>query len=175
MCRKRYPGLAGLAVVASLAAGPSALGGFSLTTTAAPTVSVTLNGSDQTGSYTMDLTVDNSDPGSTTAGWNLTITSTQYSTGGATPRTLAANASSMTSVTTVCAVGPCTDPANSVGYPLAVPAGSPEPAPAKFFSTPANTGLGVFTVTPNVDVAVPANAYAGSYTSTLTLALVAGP
>jgi hypothetical protein len=136
-------------------------------------LSVTLDGSSQTGSYTMDLTVDNSGAGGTTAGWNLTITSTQYSTGGG--RTLPTTASSMTAVATVCSVGPCTDPVNSIGYPLAVPAGSPEPAPDKFYSTPANTGIGTFTVTPTVQVAVPANAYAGTYTSTLTLALVAGP
>lgn len=171
----RYTPLAALALAAYLARAPVALAGFSLTTTAAPELAVTLNGSDQTASYPMGLTVDNSGVGATPAGWHLTITSTQFSTGGATPRTLPAAASSITTVKSVCAVGPCTDPTNSSTYPLAVPAGSPEPTPATFFSTTALTGLGTFTVTPTVTVAIPANAYAGAYTSTLTLALASGP
>lgn len=162
-----------LAALACLVASPPALAGFSLTTTAAPSTSVTLDGSDLTTSYTMDLTVDNSGAGGTTAGWHLTITSTQYSTGGG--ATLSPNASSMTAVVVSCAVGPCTDPVNPIGYPLGVPAGSPVPAAAKFFSAAANTGIGTFTLTPTVQVAVPANVYAGTYASTLMLALVAGP
>lgn len=156
-----------------LTGSPAALAGFSLTTTAAPTLTMTLSGSDQTSSYTMDLTVDNSGADSTTAGWNLTITSTRFSTGGG--ATLPTSASSMTAAATVCAVGPCTDPANTISYPVAVPAGSTPPAPVKFFSTPADTGIGTFTMTPTVAVSVPANTYAGSYTSTLELSLVAGP
>jgi hypothetical protein len=171
----RHTPLAALALALCLARAPVALAGFSLTTTAAPTVAVTLTGSDQTAPYTLDLTVDNSGIGSTTGGWHLTITSTQFSTGGATPRTLPTVASSIIDLTSVCAVGPCTDPANASTYPLAVPAGSPAPAPTTFFSTPALTGVGTFTVTPAVAVAIPANAYAGAYTSTLTLALAAGP
>lgn len=170
---KRCTHLASLALGACLVAAPTALAGFSLTTAAAPTLSVTLDGSNQTGSFTMDLTVDNSGAGGTTAGWHLTVTSTQYATGGGS--TLPAAASSMTAVAVACAVGPCTDPVNSVGYPLAVPAGSPAPAPDTFFSTPANTGIGTFVVTPTIEVSIPGNAYAGTYTSTLTLALAAGP
>lgn len=170
---RRYTAVAAVAGATVLTGASAALAGFSLTTTAAPTLAVTLDGSDQTASYTMDLSVDNSGAGSTTAGWNLTITSTRFSTGGG--ATLPTNASSMTAVATVCAVGPCTDPANTISYPVGVPAGATPPAPAKFFSTPANTGIGTFTVTPTVAVSVPANASAGSYTSTLELTLVTGP
>jgi hypothetical protein len=35
--------------------------------------------------------------------------------------------------------------------------------------------MGSFTVTPTVQVAIPANTYAGSYSSTVTLAAVSGP
>lgn len=154
---------------------PAAVGGFSLTTTAAPTFSVTLNGTDQTPAYTMDLNVDNSGLGSTLLGWNLTITSTQFSTGGATPKTLAAGASSITSVASSCAVGPCVTPTNSVTYPIPVPAGSTPPSAVKFFNAALASGTGTFTITPTVKVAIPANVYAGSYTSTLTLTLATGP
>ena len=45
----------------------------------------------------------------------------------------------------------------------------------KVYNAAANTGMGNFTVTPTVSVSVPANAFAGSYSSTLTIALVSGP
>jgi uncharacterized membrane protein len=44
-----------------------------------------------------------------------------------------------------------------------------------FFSTPANTGHGTYRITPTVKVTVPANARAGTYTTSVTAAIVAGP
>ena len=160
------------ALAVALTASPAAVAGFSLTTNAAPSLSVTLSGSDQTAVYTMDLDVDNSGVGASTAGWNLTVTSTPFTTGVA---SLPATASTITAVAVACTTGPCTDPANSVSYPVAVPAGASPPPAVKFFSTPAVTGIGGFRITPTVQVFVPANAYAGTYTSTLTLTLVSGP
>lgn len=154
---------------------PSSSGGFSVSSTATPSLSTTLDGTDQTASYTANLTVDNSAIGITLLGWNLTITSTQLSTGGGTPHTLSTSASSITSVAVVCAAAPCLNPTNSVSYPLTLPAGPTAPAAVKLFNAAAATGTGTFTITPTVKVAIPANAYAGSYTSTLTLTLVSGP
>ena len=160
---------AALVVVAALAIISPASAGFSVTSTATPGFSVTLTGADQTGGYTMPLTVDNSGLGSSLSGWNLTVSSTQFATGGG--RTLSANASTITGVSSACASVCVTNPTNSVTYPLALPVGSA----AKFFNASSATGIGTFTVTPSVNVAVPANAYAGSYTGTLTVSLVAGP
>jgi len=149
-------------------------GTLSLTTSAAPSVSVTLNGSDQTPTYTAALAA-NDDTGSG-SGWNLTITSTQFTTGGGSPHLLATTASSLTGVAMVCAgPGTCTNPTNAITYPVAVPAGAGPPAAVKFYNAAANTGMGHFTVTPTVGVTIPANAYAGTYTSTLTLSVVSGP
>ena len=39
----------------------------------------------------------------------------------------------------------------------------------------ADTGLGDFTVTPTLRVSVPANAYAGAYTSVMTMTVSSGP
>jgi hypothetical protein len=144
------------------------------TTTPAPTFGVTLNGTDQAGTYDVPLTLtDSTGSGS---GWNATITSTRFTTGGATPRTLAATASTITGVTSVCATGTCTMPTNAVAAgALQVPAGATAPAPVKFVNAAADSGMGQFTVTPTVSVAIPANAYAGTYTTTLTLASVSGP
>lgn len=150
-------------------------GTVSVSSSAAPSVSVTLNGSDQSADYSLPLSaVDATGSG---AGWNLTVTSTQFSTGGASPKTLATDASKMRDRTSVCATGTCTATANTINFPppTTIPAGSTPPAPVKFFTTPVDTGMGSFTVTGTVRVAIPANAYAGVYTSTLTVAVVSGP
>jgi len=111
-------------------------------------------------------------------GWNLTITSTTFSTGGATPHTLASNISTITGVTTVCVSGTtCTAATNAITYPLAVPAAASAPTAAKFFNAAVDSGMGKFTITPTVALSVPANAYASAsgYSSTITVAVVSGP
>jgi len=143
-----------------------------VSTTAAPTFSANLNGGDHTPTYATPLTVnDTRTTGS--LGWNLTITSTQFSTG---TRTLATNASTVTGVTSACANGGlCAILTNSVTYPVNVPAGSSPPTPNKFHNAASATGVGAFIVTPTIAVFVPQNSYAGSYTSTLTVAIASGP
>jgi hypothetical protein len=134
---------------------------------------VTLNGSDQLTSYTLPLTV--TDARGSGAGWNLTISSTQFSDGSG--HTLPTSASSISVVTMAHnGTGTYTDPNNTVSYtsPIPVPAGA-NATPVKFFNATANTGLGSFTITPSVSIAIPANTYAGTYTSTVSVAVVSGP
>jgi hypothetical protein len=45
----------------------------------------------------------------------------------------------------------------------------------KLFNAAAASGIGNQTVTPTFKLAVPANTYAGTYTSTWTLTLASGP
>ena len=137
-----------------------------------PTVTATLNGTDQTPTYSLDIAGDDNTGSGT--GWNLTVTSTQFTTG-APLHTLSATASSLTGVTSVCAQGTCTDPTNATTYPVTVPAGATPPAGVKFFDAAANTGMGDFTITPSIGITIPANTYAGIYTSTVTLSIVSGP
>lgn len=174
-----------LAAVAALAFPASALaadatstgtvnaGSLSLSTAAAPSFAATLNGTNQAPTYALPMAVEDSTGSG--AGWNATVTSTQFSTGGETPHTLSTTASSMTGVTSECAEGTCTDPSNSVTYPLSVPAAETAPEAVKFFNAAADTGMGKFDVTPTVGVSIPANTYAGTYTSTVTLASISGP
>jgi len=185
---QRLAGVLACTVVAGLGCGQAAMaattanptvtgtvsaGALSVATSAAPTFSANLANGDSTPTYTLPLTaVDTTGTG---AGWNLTITSTQFTTGGATPHTLAANASTITGVTSACASGTCTNPTNAVTYPVGVPAGTTPPTAVKFFNAAANTGLGSFTVTPTMGVFVPATSFAGSYSSTLTVSIVSGP
>jgi hypothetical protein len=158
----------------STATGTVSSGTLSLSTSAAPSFSATLNGTDLSPTYTVPATLN--DATGSGAGWNTTITSTQFTTGGSTPQTLATTASTITGVTAVAAAGTtATAPTNAITYPLAVPAAATAPTPVKYFNAAANTGMGEFTLTPTVQAAIPAKAYAGTYTSTLTLASVSGP
>ncbi len=137
---------------------------------------VTLNGTDQSTSYTLPLSVV--DARGNGGGWNLTITSTQFTTGGANAQTLPATASTITASPTVaCNAGStCSAPVNGVVYsPLVVPAGPTAPTAVKFFSATANSGLGSFTITPTINLLIPANTYAGSYSSNVSVAVVSGP
>ncbi|MBS0325821.1 MAG: hypothetical protein JSS46_04645, partial [Proteobacteria bacterium] len=70
---------------------------LSLSTSATPSFSANLDLGDSTPTYTVPLTIQ--DTRGTGAGWNATITSTQFTTGGATPSLLATNASTITGVT----------------------------------------------------------------------------
>lgn len=146
---------------------------LSASTSATPSFTANLDSGDSTQTYTVPMAIQ--DTRGTGAGWNLTITSTTFSTGGGTPRTLSTTASSLTGVTSACASGTCTTPSNAQTYPIAVPAAGTAPTAVKFFNTTANNGMGIFTVTPTIAVTVPQNAYAGTYSSTVTLSVVSGP
>ncbi|MBS1884242.1 MAG: hypothetical protein JSS97_14950 [Actinobacteria bacterium] len=147
---------------------------LAVSTSAAPTFSAGLDSGDQAKTYTVPLTVNDTRTGSSAGlGWNLTITSTQFTSG---TKTLPSGASTVTGVTSACANGGlCTEPTNSIGYPVAVPAGAGPPTAVKFYNAAAGTGKGLFTSTPTVSVAVPQNSFAGTYTSTLTISVVSGP
>jgi hypothetical protein len=159
-------------IAQTIALRDTAQAALTVGTTAVPSFSANLNSGDQTPTYTTPLTVnDTRTTGS--IGWNLTLTSTQFNTG---TSTLATNASTVTSVTASCANGGvCANPTNSLTYPINVPAGSSPPTPNKFYNAASATGVGTFTVTPTIQVSVPQNSYAGSYTSTLTIAIASGP
>lgn len=148
-------------------------GSLSLTTSAAPSFSANLAAGDQTPTYSVPATAQ--DTTGSGSGWDLTITSTQFTTSGPSSHTLAANASTLTAVSDACASGTCTSPSNSISYPLAVPAAPSAPPAVKFFDAAAFTGMGTFTIAPTIAVNVPQNSYAGTYTSTLTLSINSGP
>ena len=144
-------------------------------------ISLTLNGSDRTATYTLPITVD--DQTGSGNGWGLTITSTTFSFSGSnalsTPvtRALSTGATKITGVAVVCAgPGTCTDPSNSVSYSnFTVPAASTAPPAVQFFNAAVDTGLGDFTTTPTCQVSLPANVIAGTYSSTLTISITSGP
>ncbi len=140
--------------------------GISLNLPAGPTLSSTLDGTDQTVSYAPLMGVV--DARGTGAGWNLTVAATTFSDGSG--HTLAPG--QVASVSAACKAGNSCTAASSSGitYPLTISGTA-----AKFFNAATTTGLGKIDVTPTIDVIVPGNAYAGTYTSTVTLAAATGP
>jgi WxL domain surface cell wall-binding len=175
--RQRLFILGALAVLA-LTATAAALAG-TLTTTATvtgtagisinlpsnPSISDTIDGTDQTVSYAPVLGIV--DARGTGAGWNMTISATTFSDGAG--HTLAPGA--VSAVAQTCHAGSsCTAATNAIGFPLTVSGSA-----AKFFNSAANTGLGKVDVTPTVNVLIPGNSFAGTYTSTVTLAVATGP
>jgi hypothetical protein len=169
------PAVSGSAwIAATIALRDASQATLSVSTAAAPTFSANLNSGDQTKTYTVPLTVNDTRTGASAGlGWNTTVTSTQFVSGG---HTLPATVSTITAVSSSCDNGGlCTNPTNSVTYPVAVPAGAGPPTAVKFFNAAATTGIGTFTVTPTVGVTVPQNSFTGSYASTLTISIVSGP
>ena len=147
-----------------------------LTESGPSTVSATpvaLSGDDQTTTYSLGLTV--TDARGNGAGWNLTITSTTFTSGS---NSLSTSASSINAAPTVACIsggGHCTSPNNGITYPVGVPAAATAPTAVKFFDAAAASGLGKFTITPTVTIAIPANTIAGTYSSTVSVAVVSGP
>ena len=73
------------------------------------------------------------------------------------------------------ASGNCSLPTNSITYPVTLPAGTTPPTAADLFDAGLNTGEGPTNVTLTANVAVPANAVAGTYSSTWSLSMSSGP
>jgi hypothetical protein len=136
--------------------------------------STTLNGQNKTITATQPL--DIADATGSGAGWNVTATSTLFTSGS---NTLPAGATVIGSApaTPTCDTNVTCTPAGTttVAYPYSLPAAATAPTATKLFSAPAGTGMGDQTVTPTWTLAIPGNAYAGNYTSTWTLSLVSGP
>jgi hypothetical protein len=168
-----------LALAAALPAAALAAGTVTFTPPATGSFSLTLDGTDKTGSYSLAIPVSytsNANNKNATLGWRITATSTTFR-GNVTARTLSTTASSITSFldSAGCTLANCTDATNDVAYPLTIPAATTAPTPVTVYRAVAPSGAGANTVTMQVSVAVPANTFADVYASTLTLAIAEGP
>jgi hypothetical protein len=166
------PNLSSMAAIATFKAATCTSGSLGLTapgTTSFP--AITLNGSDQTATTTLTVKPDDESAGH--AGWNITETSTTFSDGAG--HTLPTTATTTTGSSSATTGGNCVMPTNSITYPVTLPAGSVAPTAVKTYNAAAGTGQGPTNVTLNYQLAVPANAYHGTFTSTWTIAIVSGP
>jgi hypothetical protein len=139
-------------------------------------VSLRVNKGMSLATYTLPVRV--TDARGSGSGWKLSITSTQfiYTNKDEDTDVLPSNASQIAQVSVSCSVqSTCTNPINSISYPLLIPAGPTPPPPVKFFNAVVSSGLGKFGLTMLVNVTIPANTEAGSYASTIILAITNGP
>lgn len=154
----------------ALVLAPAALGAASLTvtiSTGSPVTApgVTLNGIDQTSTFTVASSVAYTGGGNT-LGWNLTAD--------AAAPTVSGNSLPFLVVTNVtrgnCTGGGCVNPTNSITPPVTV-----NTTPAKIYNAAANTGRGTVAVTATFEMSFPANALPGTYSTVITLAVATGP
>jgi hypothetical protein len=138
---------------------------FGIFATATASFNVTLDGTNTTATYTLPLLVQDTSP-SPAVGYHVNIRASSFGDGAG--HTLAPG--SVTTVASACFSSCTTGPVNSIAWP--VPIGA---ADITFFNAANATGVGNWTVTPTIAVAVPANAHAGTYTTTLTTTVVSGP
>lgn len=141
---------------------------------------VTLNGDDASSQYSLPIGV--TDARGNGAGWNLTIATTAFQNVTNNVTTTANITSSITAEPVVACTSNhnnCTPPTDSVVY-NPPPPGTPlvltlNSSAQKFYGATANTGLGKFSVTPTVNLAIPANTLALTYSATVTVAINTGP
>lgn len=150
---------------------PCGAGGLSLSTPAATTFPTTaLTGTNLQLATTATLTVDDqSESGTTSAGWKVSLSPTQFTAGA---QQLPSTALSATAASHTDGGGRCAAPTNPITYsPLSIPAGTS----TDVFSASPNTGRGASVLTLNLRLSVPANARVGSYSSSWTYTLSTGP
>jgi large repetitive protein len=164
---------------------------LSLTSPSSLTWAVTSNGTNQhvfdNVSADQQLTV--SDGTGTGAGWNATVSATTLTNGTHTlpnTGTLVFTGSllspSATTAPSATCVATCTLPTDTTTYPVAITTAATSPTAIKVYDTAVGTGLGSMTIgghgaTSPIGwwVNVPANAFNGAYTTTVTLAVSTGP
>ncbi len=179
-----YGSIVTLADSGTGAANVSGTGSPSELISASPTTtSITLNGTNQTLTNTLVLAV--TDATGSGNGWNLTLSATNFSGSGTfnggtpTAESLATSGTlSITNVTVSCnSGGTCTNPTSTFTYPgsVAITTAATSPIPVKFYNAATGTGMGKFVVEPTLTIAVPANAYATTYSSTITLTVTSAP
>jgi hypothetical protein len=136
------------------------------------TFAATLNGQDQTVTATLPLDVGDATGSGT--GWNLTATSTTFTSGA---HTLGA-AQVDTTPSDACDANAthCTTATNAIAYPYTMPAGTVAPTATKLFDAGLNSGMGNQTVTPTFTLVLNSGTtYSGTYASVWTISLVSGP
>ena len=161
-------------------------GSLELTSPSSMTWSETLNGLDQdvvdTTAGDQEYTV--SDATGSGAGWHVTMSATTFTNGTHTfPNTgtfstngSTSSLSATTAPTAACSGGTCTLPSNTETYPVAITTAGTSPTASTIYDTAAGSGLGPVLISGiGWWLDVPASAWAGSYTSTVTMEVVSGP
>jgi hypothetical protein len=156
--------IATVAATVGLVSASAAYGfGFSTSPASVTTPAITLNGDDQTTSWTETITVT----GAGSGGWNFTAwAAVPTATGGL---TLGALTVPSQPTAAPCTGGPsCSQPVPT-GITWPVTLDTTGSSPSKFFNAGTGTGRGNVVLTATFSVPVPANALPGTYTTTVTI------
>jgi hypothetical protein len=151
-----------------LVAAPTALAAtFSFSVSTASPVTppvVTLSGDDQTKSFTI-VTLVSYTGNRNTAGWSVEAKATTPKSG-----KLTLPALEVTNGVAACSSGCTSAPENLIDYPLTLTTSA-----QTVFDADAGSGRGAYLVTSTYRLTYPANAIAGTYSSTVTLTGSTGP
>ena len=158
---RTLPLLAALLLACALAAEARAAFGVAILPATVTSSAVTLNGVDQTTSFTTTITVS----GAVNTGWNITAWAPLPLVGG---NTLGALVVTAQPTLGACSGGGCNLPTpTGITWPVAL--GTTAGAAAKIYNAAVNTGKGTNTLTVIFDISVLAKALPGSYVTTLTI------
>jgi hypothetical protein len=172
-------GIPGIAYASSSVPVTAQVTGGTLSVTLPSTMSwsLTLNGYNQTATTSSTVVVDDST--GTGDGWQVTAEASPFTAtnSSGTTTTLSGESLSVAQPTAACASGTtCTLPDNTVSYPVTLPIGSNvNVTPIVIASAAVDTGMGEVDLPFTWSLAVPADALAGSYTSTITVSVSTGP
>jgi hypothetical protein len=161
-------------VAHTIAVRDAAAAGLSLSVgSATASFSTSLDSGDSSNQWSVPVTVNDTRT-SASAGWQVQVTSTTFT---AVARTLATTATDLTAVSAVVCDNnaPCDLPVNSVTYPVDVPAGAVAPTGIKAYNAAAASGEGRIDFTASFTTLVPQNAFAGTYSASVTISVVSGP
>jgi len=137
---------------------------FNILTSSPLNTAVTLNGDDQTTSFTIDTEVNSSNGNK--AGWKVQASATTPTFGSYTLPALVVTGGSFT-----CLGGCSSNPApTGVSYPITLGA-----ATQTIYNAGAATGTGDFDIANTFQLTVPASTIKGTYSSTVTLSGSTGP
>jgi hypothetical protein len=181
----------GIATYSGITPAVSITGTLTLASPSSLSWSATLNGTNQAvaDSNSSDQQFSVSDQSGSGAGWHITVSGTTFTNGTQTlPNSgtfvFTGSLSSITATTapTAACSTSCTPPLNTTSYPVAITTAASSPTPATVYDVSANSGIGPMTLGGHTAAnpvgwwtKVPANVRAGSYTSTVTVAVVSGP
>jgi uncharacterized protein YhdP len=163
-----FPGVTG----ASSATGTISAGTLAFVQPASVSFTATLTGVNQT--VNSNQSFDVTDATGSGTGWNITATSTAFTTGSRALPTTAVTVQA--APTQSCdASATCTLATTNVNFPYTLPAGATAPTATKIYNSTADSGMGAQTSVAVMRLALAANTYAGIYTSTWTYSLVSAP
>ena len=158
--------LAILVALIALAVPAAALGALGITSSTSVSTTVTLNGLDQSATFSTTLTISGGGP----AGWNVTAWAPRPS--GSAGTLGAIYVASRPSG--ACSGKNCVNPTpTGLSWPMTL--GTSSGGAVKIYNAAASTGTGTVTVTVPFTSDVAANTLTGSYSSTITVAISSGP